>query len=188
MQDFKNLQVWQKSHALTLKVYRLTQGFPAEERFGLTSQLRRASVSVESNLAEGSSRGSDVDFRRFVQMALGSASEVECQLLLARDLGFLPAADHLVVEQEIQQIKRMLIRLLQKLTSQSSQPLVGPPERGDDDDLSAHDAKGGAGGEESAGSTGDWIGGLGRRSAALQAAVSPICNRQSVRGRVRGGV
>ena len=88
MQDFKKLEVWQKSHALTLKVYQLTHPFPADEKFGLTNQLRRAVVSVELNLAEGSSRGSDPDFRRFVQMALGSASEVECQLLIARDLGF----------------------------------------------------------------------------------------------------
>ncbi len=117
MQDFRKLEVWQKAHALTLQVYKLTQCFPTEERFGLTNQLRRASVSVESNLAEGSSRGSDPDFRRFVQMAVGSTSEVECQLLLARGLGYLSAPEHLLVEQEVQQIKRMLIRLLQKLTA-----------------------------------------------------------------------
>ena len=115
MQDFRKLQVWQKSHALTLKVYQATQGFPSDERFGLTSQLRRAAVSIESNLAEGSSRGSDSDFGRFVQMSLGSASEVECQLLVARDLGFLTTAEHLVIEKEVQQLKRMLIGLSQKL-------------------------------------------------------------------------
>ena len=81
MQDFRKLEVGQRSHALTVKIYELTRGFPAEEKFGLTSQLRRAAVSIESNLAEGSSRGSDPDFRRFVQMALGSASEVECHTI-----------------------------------------------------------------------------------------------------------
>ncbi len=117
MQDFRQLEVWRKSHALTLKVYELTRRFPAEEKFGLTSQLRRAAVSVELNLAEGSSRGSDPDFRRFVQMAVGSASEVECQLLLSRDPGFLTPGSHAELEPEVQQIKRMLIRLSQKLTS-----------------------------------------------------------------------
>jgi four helix bundle protein len=117
MQDFRKLEVWQRSHALTLMVYKLTALFPSEEKFGLTSQLRRAAVSVELNLAEGSSRGSDADFRRFVQMALGSASEVECQLLLAKDLGFLEPTIHSTLEAEVQQTKRMLIRLSQKLTA-----------------------------------------------------------------------
>ena len=121
MQDFRKLEVWQRSHALTVKIYELTRGFPAEEKFGLTSQLRRAAVSIESNLAEGSSRGSDPDFRRFVQMALGSASEVECQLLLARDLGFLVPALHQALEADVRHLKRMLIRLIQKLMANGSQ-------------------------------------------------------------------
>lgn len=119
MQDFKKLKVWQKSHALTLKVYELTYRFPAEEKFGLTNQLRRAAVSVELNLDEGSSRGGDPDFRRFVQIALGSASEVECQLLLARDLNFLSIDSHADTQLAIQQIKRMLIRLSQRLAANS---------------------------------------------------------------------
>ena len=117
MQDFKKLEVWHRAHAQTLRVYKLTQGFPNEERFGLSNQLRRAAVSVESNLAEGSSRGSDSDFRRIVQMAVGSASEVECQMLIARDLGYLSAAEHASLEKEVQQLKRMRIRLLQKLAA-----------------------------------------------------------------------
>ena len=102
---------------MTVKIYELTRGFPAEEKFGLTSQLRRAAVSIESNLAEGSSRGRDPDFRRFVPMALGSASEVECQLLRARDLGFLDPAVHPAWETDVQQRKRMLIPLSQRLTA-----------------------------------------------------------------------
>src|SRR6516164_1592409 len=119
MQDFRKLDVWQKSHALTLKVYQVTHQFPADEKFGLTNQLRRAVISVELNLAEGSSRGSDLDFRRFVQIALGSAGEVECQLLIARDLGFLGAASHAEFEKTVQQIKRMLIGLSQRLAANS---------------------------------------------------------------------
>ena len=107
--------MWRKSHALTLRVYQLTREFPVEEKFGLTNQLRRAVVSVELNLAEGRSRGSDADFRRFVQMALGSASEVECQLLIARDLDFLGASTHVETERAVQEVKRMLIGLSQRL-------------------------------------------------------------------------
>lgn len=75
MQDFRNLEVWRLSHQLTLEVYRVTRSLPSDERFGLTSQLRRAAVSIEANLAEGCGRGSDADFGRFVQTAMGSASE-----------------------------------------------------------------------------------------------------------------
>lgn len=119
MQDFRKLEVWRRSHELTLKVYESTRSFPSDEKFGLTNQLRRAATSVESNLAEESSRGSDADFRRFVQMAIGSASEVECQLLLAGDLGFLSAANHSRLEANLQQTRRMLIRLSQKLMADS---------------------------------------------------------------------
>ncbi|MEM6288553.1 MAG: four helix bundle protein, partial [Bacteroidota bacterium] len=89
MQPFQNLRVWQDAHALTLDVYRASRLFPADERFGLTNQLRRAASSVGANLAEGSSRRTDADFARFVQIAVGSVSEVENHLLLARDLGYL---------------------------------------------------------------------------------------------------
>src|SRR5262245_8077678 len=89
MQDFRNLQVWQKAHQLTLEIYRLTKRFPDDERFGLTSQMRRSASSVEANLAEGSARGGDADFARFVQIAVGSICEVDCHLILARDLGYL---------------------------------------------------------------------------------------------------
>ena len=87
MQHFRNLLVWQKSHEMVLQVYRISRDFPREELYGLTSQLRRAAVSIPSNIAEGCSRGSDADFGRFLIIALGSSSEVEYQLLLARDLG-----------------------------------------------------------------------------------------------------
>ena len=83
MRDFRELKVWQKAHRFVLDLYRHTQGFPAEERFGLTVQLRRAAVSVASNIAEGCGREGERDFARFLSIAGGSASEVEYQLLLA---------------------------------------------------------------------------------------------------------
>jgi four helix bundle protein len=89
MQKFQDLRVWKEAHDLTLEVYKLTSAFPSDERFGLTSQLRRASVSVEANIAEGSKRLTGADFARFANIAEGSASEVACLLLIAKDLGYV---------------------------------------------------------------------------------------------------
>jgi four helix bundle protein len=119
MQDFRNLKVWVKAHALTLDVYRASKAFPREEIYGLTSQIRRASVSIGSNIAEGSCRKGDAEFVRFLQMAAGSASEVEYQLLLARDLEFLKPVDYQRVSDEVVEVKRMLAALLQKLRADS---------------------------------------------------------------------
>jgi four helix bundle protein len=119
VQDFRNLKVWEKAHALTLDVYRASKSFPREEMYGLTSQIRRASVSIGSNIAEGSCRKGDAEFARFLQMAAGSASEVEYQLLLARDLEFLKPVDYQRVSGEVVEVKRMLAALLQKLRAES---------------------------------------------------------------------
>jgi len=115
MQDFRNLEVAQIAHALTLAVYRETARFPDEERFGLTSQLRRSSSSIGANLAEGCGRGTDADFARFVQIAMGSASEVEYHLMLSRDLNFMDEPIHDELAEEAQRVKRMLTSLLKKL-------------------------------------------------------------------------
>jgi four helix bundle protein len=112
MQDFKNLLVWQKSHACTLLIYRLTKRFPDDERFGLTSQLRRGTASIAANLAEGCGRGSDQDFARFVQMAMGSSAEVEYHLILARDLEYVNSDDFATAVGAIEEVKRMLASLL----------------------------------------------------------------------------
>jgi four helix bundle protein len=93
MKDFKELKVWVKAHQLTLAVYQATTTFPKEELYGLTSQMRRSAASIPTNIAEGCGRGSDDDFRRFLQIAMGSASELEYQLLLAHDLGYFSTAD-----------------------------------------------------------------------------------------------
>ena len=82
MKDFRRLEVWQKAHKLSIAVYKQTAGFPAEEKFGLSSQVRRCAVSIEANIAEGCGRGGDQDFRRFLQIAFGSASELDCELLV----------------------------------------------------------------------------------------------------------
>ncbi|HWO32489.1 MAG TPA: four helix bundle protein [Candidatus Acidoferrum sp.] len=115
MEDFKDLRVWAKAHELTLAVYQKTRAFPKEEMYGLTSQLRRASASVGANIAEGCGRRSDAELRRFVQIARGSANEVEYHLLLAKDLDFLSAEEHEDLEARVLEIQRMLAGLVQSL-------------------------------------------------------------------------
>src|SRR5688500_18488610 len=115
MKDFRELNVWQKAHRLTLDTYRVTRAFPKEELYGLASQLRRSCASISTNIAEGCGRGSDADLGRFVQMAMGSASETEYHFLLAHDLGYLVAGDYQNLSQKIVEIKRMLTGLLQSL-------------------------------------------------------------------------
>ena len=89
MKNFRDLVVWQKSHQLTLDAYRLTASFPADERFGLTSQTRRSTASIPANIAEGCGRRGNPEFHRFLQVAMGSASEAEYHFLLANDLKYL---------------------------------------------------------------------------------------------------
>lgn len=117
MQDFRNLKVWEKGHQLTLSVYRETAGFPRDEVYGITAQMRRSAQSVPTNLAEGCGRGSDADFGRFVQMAMGSASELEYQLVLSRDLSYLKPANYEELNRSVLEVKRMLASLLQRLRS-----------------------------------------------------------------------
>ena len=91
MKDFKELRVWQRAHQITLEIYAATRQFPPDERFGLTSQLRRSAASIGANVAEGCGRRSDGELTRFLQIARGSASELEYHLILARDLQMLSA-------------------------------------------------------------------------------------------------
>ena len=115
MQDFKQLKVWQKSHRLALAVYRATRAFPKEEMFALTSQMRRAAQSVSANIAEGCCRNGDAEFARFLYIAMGSASELECHLLLARDLSLLSPATAEELLSAVEEVKRMLTALIAKL-------------------------------------------------------------------------
>jgi four helix bundle protein len=94
MRDYRDLQVWTKAHRLALACYRSTQNFPRKERFGLTSQIRRAVASIPANLAEGCGRRSDGEMAGYVQIAMGSGAELSYHLLLAHDLGLLNGRDH----------------------------------------------------------------------------------------------
>jgi four helix bundle protein len=120
MKDFRRLDVWKKAHSLTLEIYRLTATFPTTERYGLTSQLQRAAASIGANLAEGCGRESDADYRRLVQIASGSACEVEYQLLLARDLGLMDESVYGQFDRSINEIKRMLVGLSRHLNIETS--------------------------------------------------------------------
>ena len=126
MQDFRNLEVWSRAHQLTLRIYQLSDRFPRSEMFGLSAQLRRASASVATNLAEGCGR-TQPEFGRFVQIAFGSACEVEYQLLLAKDLGFVSIGDYERTINELIRLKRMLNSLLRRLQIAISVPKKGRP-------------------------------------------------------------
>lgn len=115
MKDFRQLQMWEKSHQLALAVHKMTKDFAKEELYGLTSQIRRASMSIPTNIAEGWGRNTDPEFARLLQFAMGSASETEYQLLLARDLGFLPDDMYTVLHNNVEEVKRMLASLLKTL-------------------------------------------------------------------------
>jgi four helix bundle protein len=119
VKDYRQLEVWQRSHQLALDIYAASKSFPKEEVFGLTSQLRRAAVSVPANLAEGCGRDSDAELKRFVTIAHGSASETEYHLLLAANLGFLSQTAHAPLADEVGQLKRMLGALARKLKAES---------------------------------------------------------------------
>jgi len=115
MQNFRQLQVWQKAHQLTLAVYRITKSFPRDESYGLTAQLRRSSSSISANLAEGCGRSGDAEFSRFCWIAMGSASELDYHLLLASDLAMITASDHTALAAQLDEVKAMLSGLLQTL-------------------------------------------------------------------------
>ena len=115
MQRFTDLLVWQRSHKLVLEVYRLTVGFPPDERFGLVSQLRRAAASVPTNIAEGSKRQRNPEYARFLNVAEGSLAETEYLLMLSKDLGFLLPEACAAALSEISEIARMLNALRLKV-------------------------------------------------------------------------
>ncbi len=115
MQRFTELKVWQRSHALVLEIYRLSTKFPGEERFGLTSQFRRAAASIPTNIAEGSKRKGNQEYARFLNIAEGSLAETEYLMLLSRDLGYLKAETTEKPLAEISDVARMLHALREKV-------------------------------------------------------------------------
>ncbi|YCM46087.1 four helix bundle protein [Verrucomicrobiaceae bacterium 227] len=119
MKDFRTLQVWQKAHAFVLDLYEVTQTFPAQESYGITSQIRRAAVSIPSNIAEGCGRDGDPELRRFLLIAMGSASETEYQLLLCKDLTILSEQKYHSLNNQLIELKKMLNAFIRKLAPES---------------------------------------------------------------------
>lgn len=115
MKDYRELQIWHRSHQLTLDIYRATQRFPKEELFGLTSQLRRSGSSIPANIAEGCGREGDAELKRFLNIALGSACETDYHIQLATDLGYLDSNSGQQLAREILEVRRMLGAFIQKL-------------------------------------------------------------------------
>lgn len=119
MQDFRKLKVWKKSHDLTLRIYDLTVQFPREEIYGLTNQIRRACASVPTNISEGCGRETPADFARFLQIAIGSASETEYLILLAHNLKYFSAKQYVELTDTIVSVKKMLTSLLKNIRAEN---------------------------------------------------------------------
>lgn len=117
MRDFRQIKVWAKAHVLVLEIYEATARFPREEIYGLTSQLRRSAASIPANIAEGFGRGGNAELARFLQIGMGSASEVEYHVLLAKDLNLLTKVVYDDLNGRIVEVKRMLASLLVKVRS-----------------------------------------------------------------------
>ena len=115
MRDYKKYDIWKLSHLLTLEVYKITESFPKEEIFGLTSQIRRASSSIGINIVEGCGRGSDEDFKRFLRNASGSAFEVEYILLLSKDLNYISEDKFLELTPKVEELKMKISKLILKI-------------------------------------------------------------------------
>ena len=120
MQDYHNLTMWQKSHKLTIEIYKLTlEQFPREELFGQTNQIRRAAASIPTNIAEGCGRNSRAELAQFLNIAAGSASEVEYEILLAKDTGYITLEQYDHLSKEIREIRSMIKSYMEQLRKKS---------------------------------------------------------------------
>lgn len=115
MKDFRNLKVWEMAHQLTLTIYMLTKEFPKDEKYGLINQMRRSSSSIPTNIAEGCGRDSQMEFTRFLILAMGSASELEYQLILSHDLHYLNDQSYFNLSSQLNELRRMLNSHIQKI-------------------------------------------------------------------------
>ena len=122
LKNYKELKVWQKSYELCLDIYKITSKFPKEERYGLVSQMRRSSISVPSNIAEGYGRKTTADYIRFLYIAYGSNCELETQVLLSGDLGYLESIKLEGIKEEVQEVERMLKALIKSLENKHLNP------------------------------------------------------------------
>lgn len=120
MRDYKKLTVWERSYAFGITIYRTTKSFPKEEMYGLTSQLRRAAVSIPSNITEGSRKSTQKDFRSFLYNAYGSGAEMEVQLSFAKDLTYITPETCANLLSELSEIMKMLNSLIQKVSLEIS--------------------------------------------------------------------
>jgi four helix bundle protein len=115
MRDYRQLDAWRRAHRLVIDVYGATARFPTDERFGLTSQMRRSATSIPTNISEGSGRDSDIDYARFLGYGVASATELEYQLLLARDLGYITPERHQRLDDELGEVRAMLLSINRRL-------------------------------------------------------------------------
>lgn len=122
MKDFRDLKIWRQAHRLTLEIYATTANFPSQERFGLISQLRRCSASIGANIAEGCGKRGNAEFQRFLQIASGSASELDYHLLLSHDLAFLNHEKYQELSTQLGCLRRMLTSLLKKVETERHLP------------------------------------------------------------------
>jgi len=122
LKNYKELKVWQRSYQLCLEIYKITKRFPNEERYGLTSQIRRAAVSVSSNIAEGYGRKTTPEYIRFLYIAYGSNCEMETQILLSGDLGYIETGKLEILQKGIGEVERMLKALIKSLEKKHSTP------------------------------------------------------------------
>ena len=122
LKNYKELKVWQRSYQLCLEIYKITKKFPEEEKYGLTSQLRRAAVSVPSNISEGYGRKTTPEYIQFLYIAYGSICEIETQILLSGDLGYISSARLEMLNEGIGEVERMLKALIKSLEIKPSAP------------------------------------------------------------------
>jgi four helix bundle protein len=115
MRNFEQLEIWQRSHKLTLQIYFITKSFPKEELYGLVSQMRRAAASIPTNIAEGCGRTSIIELKRYLTIAAGSSSELQYQLMLGKDLSYLSESIFKELNEELIQIRKMIHSYCEKL-------------------------------------------------------------------------
>lgn len=124
IRDYRDLIIWRKGNELAKDVYRLSRAFPPVERFGLASQVQRAAVSIPSNFAEGQSRRNTAEFRQYLHHALGSLAEVDTQMILARDFGYVSQEDGELIEAKIQEMQKMIHTLVTRLPRRARQGMT----------------------------------------------------------------
>ncbi|WP_430966938.1 four helix bundle protein [Spongiimicrobium sp. 2-473A-2-J] len=115
MRDYRKYDIWKLGHEITLNIYKLSAAFPEEERYGITGQVRRAAYSIPSNIAEGCGRSSDAEFKRYLTISLGSASELEYFTMLIRDLGYIKESDFDTLYDDVNKVRRSLNNLINKV-------------------------------------------------------------------------